>query len=212
MEKLTTTSTVAVMFLAVTRLAPWLQQRSAAQGIAAAAVGTATSFGIYGLIGKGLSLAFRKVRTLRKLMLGAQFLEGTWVGRPGSAEEERFTIEFFDQSAIDRQSSSDLRINGCMCRADGTILATWQSEAAAIIDSRRLVYAYTTDMRAQHKHQGLAEFTLLPSAPGRAAHEMEGWAADLTNGHKDSNREYKVADSRLSDAEALREARARFAR
>ena len=49
-------------------------------------------------------------------------------------------------------------------------------------------------------------FDLEANAKGAVPHILDGYAADLIDGDKDPNREYKISDGKVSDEKALEEA------
>jgi hypothetical protein len=203
---LATVATVAMMFAVLTWAQPFIASLRTSYAIASGGGAIVASLGVYRLIADALRWSLRKVLWLRKLVLGRQFLEGTWVGHYLSNGEHRFTIEFIDQAG------TVPILHGREVDAQGDTLASWASDTMSIdIDRRLVLYSYTCRVfRRKHVHEGLGVFTIVCEEPGQAAMKLDGYAVDLVDGNRDPNTEYKIADTAVSDSWALERAQEIF--
>jgi len=203
---LTTVLTVTLMFFGIAFVAPWVKTLPISQAVAAWAVGAVVSLGSYKLIGSGLFTLFRRSLKLRKFVLGSSFLEGTWVGHYMHQGMRRFTVEFFDQE------KGTTKILGREFDDKGKTRASWYSDAVSIdIENMRLVYTYTCEVfGTKDQQQGFASFRLLIPKKRAPAHALDGYSADLIDGDRDPNKEYKISDGVVKDEDALEQARKFF--
>src|SRR5207344_498061 len=117
--------------------------------------------------------AFGLLRTFswwRRRLLGAEFLEGTWIGCIRRNPRE-YTVERF------RQETGVLEIEGDSYLDDGTHRARWESTATRIdVGSRRLIYSYKCDIEGvAHSHEGVASFGLKWEKPStKEPNTLEG--------------------------------------
>ena len=157
------------------------------------------------LPGRRTALLFKRVLWLRRLVLGKSFIEGTWAGHYEVGSEDRFTLEFIDQS------TGEIIVHGREFSRNGQTLANWSSDAATVnIERTELVYAYTcTVFHTKHLQQGLGVFRLVYEN-GRYANKLDGYAVDLIDGDRDPNVEFKLSDRPVPDADALTRARTLF--
>lgn len=203
---LSTVLTVTLMFFAIGFVAPWVRELPIPQAVAAWAGGAVISLGSYKLIASGLFTIFQRSLWLRKFVLGTSFLEGTWVGHYVHQGMHRFTKEFFDQE------SGTTKILGREFDDKGATRARWHSDAVSIdIENMQLVYTYTCDVfESKNQQQGFASFTLVVPRKRAPANVLDGYSADLIDGDRDPNKEYKISDGIVSDEDALKEARRIF--
>jgi hypothetical protein len=94
----------------------------------------------------------------------------------------------------------------------GKTTAFWSSDTVNIdIPHMQLVYAYSSKVFSKrHVQEGLGVFALLSETTRAAATKLDGYAVDLIDGDRDPNTEVKISEKRVSDEEALRQARKRF--
>jgi hypothetical protein len=203
---LATVLTVTLMFFAIGFVAPWVRELPIPQAVAAWAGGAVLSLGSYKLIASGLFAIFRRSLWLRKFVLGTSFLEGTWVGHYVHQGMHRFTKEDFDQER------GTTKILGREFDDKGVTRASWSSDAVSIdIEKMQLIYAYTCNVfGSKNQQQGLAFFRLVVPRKGAPANVLDGYSADLIDGDRDPNKEYKISDGKVSDEDALKEARRIF--
>ena len=198
--------TVAIMFVIVIVLVPTLTSLSTEYKAAAVVAGSLGSMALYRGIASLLFSAFRKNLRLRKFILGPAFLEGTWVGFFPHGDSHHFTVEFFDQE------SGETKITGREFDAEGNTYANWKSHASSVdVKDRRVMYAYSCDVLGRvGQQQGLGVFDMVGKGKKSPPIVLDGYASDLVDGEKDTNREYKISDELVLDEEALAKARERF--
>lgn len=163
---------------------------------------------LYRGIASLLFSTFRKNLRLRKFILGAGFLEGTWIEFFPLEDSYHFTIEFFDQE------SGETKITGRESDASGKTFASWKSYATSVdLNDRRLTYAYSCDVfDRDRQQQGLGVFDMVGKGKKSQPTILDGYISDLVNGEKDTIKEYKISDELVADDEALIEARKLFLR
>lgn len=198
--------TVAIMFVIVIVVVPFLTSLSTASKAAAVVAGSLGSMALYRGIASLLFSAFRKNLRLRKFILGPAFLEGTWIGFFPHGDSFHFTVEFFNQE------TGETKIIGREFDADGQTYASWKSYASSVdVDDRRLTYAYSCDVFGRDtQQQGLGVFDMVGKGKRSAPNMLDGYASDLIDGEKDTNKEYKISDELIPDDEALAKARRRL--
>jgi hypothetical protein len=121
-------------------------------------------------------------------------LEGTWVGQIKRSPIE-YTVEQF------RFINGEIEIEGQSYLEDKTMKSHWTSKAFGLdIKNRKLVYAYECTTEGVLKPpEGVASFGLQWSDSNlKSCDILEGFAADLSDGKKDTNTEYKASDICLS--------------
>jgi hypothetical protein len=196
---------VTFIFTCLHWLVPKIGHLSLPQTVGVYALNALVSAAIYKTIASSLLWSFKKNLLLRKLFLGKSFLEGSWVGHHKNNGQERFTFEVIDQS------EGLTRINGRELTRDGETTATWTSDAVSVdSQQKRLVYAYSCDVfETSRGHRGIGSFEIRCES-NKYPDILDGYAADLTNGKKDANREHKINDRTIPANEALKEARRIF--
>jgi hypothetical protein len=203
LASLTIATTVVVMFIGVVIVAPKLQSANAASIITAGAASALVSVGIYRLIAALFLWLFKKCRAIRRFALGAGYLEGTWVGHYKDSESKlRFTIEFIDQS------SGETKIHGREIDQTGATRGSWKSDSVSVDpQNQRIIYNYSCGMHENRADQrGIAVFDLITQEDGGYPSILDGYAADLIDGQKDPNKEYKISETAVKDEFALIEA------
>lgn len=199
-------TTVAIMFVVVIVVVPLLTSLSTTYKAAATIAGVFGSMALYRGIAALLFAAFRKNLKLRKFILGPAFLEGTWVGYFPHGDSYHFTVEFFDHE------TGETKITGREIDADGKTYASWKSYASSIdTDNRRLIYAYSCDVYGRDRQQqGLGVFDMVGQGKRSPPTILDGYAADLVDGEKDTNKEHKISDELVADDDAIKEAKRIF--
>jgi hypothetical protein len=190
------------MFFVIISVAPYLQSLPTIQKLGAGAIAFVTSLGAYKLAATSLLGVYKASRTVRRLVLGKSYLEGTWVGHYERNGVHRITVEWIDQS------SGDTTISGRGMDTKGTTKETWTSDAVTVDAARmKLTYAYNCEIFDRRQpQQGLGVFHIRFESAGSPANVLDGYAADLIDGDKDPNREIKISDRPVSDAVALEKA------
>lgn len=194
-----TSATVTLMFVLIIWVAPIVTTATRLEQAFAALGAVIATLGAYRLISKLLTWLIGRSLMFRRFVLGKEFLEGTWVGSYKREGGPRLTVEYFDQS------EGETRVHGRSFAPDGQTVATWNS-IVAWIDPRheKLYYGYQCDLFDRTgEHSGLAMFKIIYKQGGGKAYVLDGYAADLTDGKKDTNREIKISDQRVDDQEAF---------
>jgi hypothetical protein len=162
------------------------------------------SLGIYRLINTIFLTIFRNVQCVKKFILGASYMEGTWVGFfVGHDNNIRYLVETFEQDL------SLLKVRGKVYRNDFSYHASHVSTDATIdILNGRLSYSYDADaINNTYVNAGLARFELTRSSREKPAHHMVGYSSDLFNSKKLMAFEDKFSESTAVDlSKALEEA------
>lgn len=205
LSMLATGVTVLAMFggiVAFSRLESRLEDNELLLLGVGSALGSVT---VYRLISRGLHHGFRSSQVVRRLVLGRSFLEGTWVGHYIAKDTERYTVEFV------RQQDGEILLSGYELNEDGSPRADWTSEVA-FLDPRaeRFRYLYSCDVyERNNQHSGIGMFKVLRSDRG-VAEGLVGYAVDMIDAEKDSNREVKISDKVLNLEDAFRRAKELF--
>lgn len=172
-----------------------LQQVNAHPVISVIAAGIFT-LGIYRVINTIFLAVFRNFVPLKKFILGASYMEGTWVGFfVGHNGNIRFLVETFEQDL------SLLKIRGRIYRDDfvyhGSHIST---DASFDAINGRLSYSYDADsILNTHINAGLARFSLERKGREDAPHHMVGYSSDLFHSKKLTAFENKISDSTSVD-------------
>lgn len=198
---------IPIMYFSLRFLLPRLAPASTPAAVGQAALALLASLGAYKVLAQVFTVALRRIRRLKRWVLGPAYLEGTWVGYfigdDGTLEYAVETIE---------QDLSSLVLKGASYSADGRLHARWETSSARVDAVKgTLSYSHVCDvMGAAVPHQGIGVFDLRRSASTAPADEIEGYSADLTSGIRAHSHERKISDRGLTKAEALPEA-VRFA-
>jgi len=203
---LSVTAVSAIIFVGVILLAPLLTSAAPSQQLTAVLATALTSFGLYKLFAGCIRWVFGHFQSVRKLLLGRYFLEGTWVGHWIHEGSHVFTVEVISQK------KGAVKVVGMQFGEDGKTQADWSSEIAiADRQKERLVYVYDCDVyRTKHQQNGIGIFRLVRSSNRAAPNVLDGYAVDMVDADKDCNTEYKISDDEISTETALTEARKKF--
>lgn len=195
---LAVTVTIALMIMVVRLTVSVLLPLSGPSEVLGYVVVVVLGAGLYGSIFRLLWMVFRRAVTLRKLMLGRHYIEGTWVGL--IHPRKHHTSERISQVA------GYPVIVGKELNEAGDMVSTWSSLTARIIpDEDQLVYAYKCSKAGPDcDFHGVAHFRLTRATEGAEANGLDGHASDLLDGQKDMNTIRRVSDWEVTDAEALR--------
>lgn len=199
-------STTSVMYFSLVFLYRTFPDASQNMEIFGLVISALTSFGFYKFIAKFTLTLFNKSQSLRKLILGKAFLEGTWVGHWTDQGKNVFTVETIDQEngetvIIGRQIGDDLKTQ-----------ADWSSESVFVdLRRERVIYVYSSDAyRTNHQHNGIGVFKMIRPKKNEAPNVLDGYSVDMTDGDKDVNREHKISDKIVGTEKAIEEARKIF--
>lgn len=190
--------------LVIFSLWSFLLQQVAAHPIVSVLIAGIFSLGVYRLINTIFLTVFRNVKCVKKFMLGASYMEGTWVGFfVGHDNNIRYLVETFEQDL------SFLKVRGKIYRNDFSYHASHVSTDATLDTlNGRLSYSYDADaINNTHINAGLARFELTRSGREKPAHHMVGYSSDLFNSKKLIAFEEKISESTVVDlSKALEEA------
>lgn len=202
-----TAATVMVMYFALQKLMPLLQAHPSADSYLKPIITLLLSVGVYKFFATFLLGLARKINFVKRHLLGASYLNGTWIGKFESPDASVvYTVEHFEQTL------SSLKIRGQAFRESGAPYAQWTSEAETIDEiSGILTYTYNCD-RASDKgsFQGICVFQFERENETCAPVRMRGYSADLDDGIRTANSESKLCDSLLPFEESLLKARDNF--
>lgn len=198
------TMTVSVMYLTLVHLLPRFssaENPSIYYRLPLAFLGSVAS---YQLLAKTLLMLFNGSLLVRKLILGPEFVEGTWIGYyTDSKGDRKFTVERFEQT-LDR-----IIIRGAAKRDNDQEAVQWESLDVSVDPvNGQLIYMYNCDPHsAKSRHQGIAVFQFERKGPGKPPHILYGYSADLIDGVRSTNRERKMSDRYVEFSVALKEAK-----
>ncbi|HXW70324.1 MAG TPA: hypothetical protein VEK34_02595 [Methylocella sp.] len=191
-------ATVTVAVAAIVFVEPYLLNMELQSKIGVWLITLLGSAATYRTISASLWSLFNRSLCVRRIALGRMFLEGTWIGHYVRSGQHIVTVEFYDQK------DGELRITGAEINSTSATLSHWQSFAASIdYRGETVTYAYACDIFGRSgTHDGIARFTLVRKGK-KSAFELDGYSADLTDGVKDANYEYKISDRQIDRSDAL---------
>jgi hypothetical protein len=193
--------TVFLMFIALSKLYPLIQSFVTMQPILAPVAALLISAGTYSLIARGLIILLRHIRLLKRILLGASYLEGTWIGYTrGSSGEYRWVVEHFEQEL------TSLVITGRSFAQDGSDHAQWKSEASQIDAHRgQLIYYYICDLfNSNVPLQGICVFNFKRKSVTTPPDIISGYSANVVNNIRVPITEHKIDDSIMDSKVAIR--------
>lgn len=199
-----TAATVTVMYFAIQKLLPLLQLDSNVDSFLKPIGTLFLSIGVYKLLATSLLGVARKMKFVKRHLLGASYLNGTWVGKFTSADSSVvYTVEHFEQTL------SSLKVRGQAFRDSGQSYAQWNSESETIDEiSGLLTYTYNCDKTSDKgSFQGVCVFQFERDDKTCGPNRMRGYSADLVDGIRTENNESKISENLVPFAEALRAAR-----
>lgn len=166
-----------------------------------------TTGGIYVSLSHVLLKYSRNINWFKKHLLGARYLNGTWIGKFTVAKDETIlTVEKFEQTL------STLKIKGYAFDSKGKTYAQWESVAESIQEvSGALTYTYTCTRNDDvFSFEGIGVFKFDRVDIHLPPTHLHGYSADLTDGIRNENREKKVSDRLLPVDEALKLAKKEY--
>jgi hypothetical protein len=199
-----TAATVLAMFYFVQYIVPLLTFSSPLDQLLKPVVSLLSAVGIYKFLASLLLGTARSWKWVKRLLLGASYLNGTWTGRfQASNDETIYTVEHFEQTL------SSLKIRGQAYHADGSSYAYWNSISEAVYEvSGLLSYTYNCDKNNDKiSFCGLGVFHFERSDEKCAPSKLRGYSADLVDGQRAENRERKISEDLIPFEVALLEAK-----
>lgn len=188
-----TSVTVFVMYFLIEKLTPYFNQIEHGSDYIKPIVSILSAFGVYTLLAQLLITVSRNWQWLNKFLLGANYLNGTWVGNfTNNRGEKKITVEFFEQnlsSLVIRGESFNIE--------DGSTYAQWTSTASSInVVDGVLTYTYTCDSNVDYSTgQGIGVFKFEREGSHMPPTFIKGYSVDITDGVKSENREKKISDN-----------------
>ena len=197
-----TAATVAVMYFVIQRVAPMISGSTVlfAQPVAALLL----SVGVYKLLASILLSTSRKFKIVKRHLLGANYVNGTWYGKFRLADESFVhTVEHFEQTL------SSLKIRGQGFRSSGKSYAQWTSVSETIdAEAGILTYTYNCDKtNDKSSFQGVCVFQFERADETSGPTCIRGYSADLVDGVRTENIEIKLSEDLLPFNKALQKAR-----
>lgn len=162
------------------------------------------SVGIYKLLATTLQSTARKKNFVKRHLLGAKYVNGTWVGKFKASDGTFvYTIEHFEQTL------SSLKIRGEAYRYSGELYAQWISLSETIDEvAGSLTYTYNCDKPIDKgSFQGVCVFQFERSNETCGPDRIRGYSADLVDGVRTPNYEEKISEKLLPFGEALAKVR-----
>jgi hypothetical protein len=164
--------------------------------------------GIYKLAAKGIEFVMGRSLWVKKILLGAYFVEGTWVGYfIGRNKDKRYVVETFEQDL------EGLTIRGRSFSEDGELHAQWLSEASALdIERGRLMYTYSCDILSRKiTLHGVGVFQFERTSKRNAPTAIHGFVSDLIDGKRLEANEIKISSCLMTTMEGFSIAKEKFA-
>lgn len=200
-------STVLVMYFLVTYVGPLLKSASSDYPFLLPIAAFLTSVGVYRLLTMGFRWLMERWEWLRKLALGPDYLNGTWIGWfRGHSNEFRYMIEYFEQDL------DTLVIRGYSFTSDKKRHGNWHSTSYSI-DSKtgKLRFTYDFNVCAQNRPTfGLNESLFHRKSKRHAPDSLHGLAQDLNDETRIPVQSVKVSNQLLPIEDALELAVAKF--
>jgi hypothetical protein len=198
-----TAATVTVMYFVITSFLPRLAPSPSLEPFAKPIGSLLLSVGIYRSLATAMASASRRLKFLKRHLLGPRYVNGTWVGKFHAADDTMvFSIEHFEQTL------TTLKIRGQAFRASGELYAYWNSVSESIDDAAgTLTFTYSCDKSSDKaSFQGVCFFQFERGDETMAPTAICGYSADLVDGIRTENRETRLSEDLLPFDEALRRA------
>jgi hypothetical protein len=195
-----TSATVMVMYFAIQKLLPLLQLEPNVDSYLKPVGALLLSIGVYKLLATTLLGFARKLQFVKRHLLGANYLNGTWVGKFEASDSSIvYTVEHFEQTL------SSLKVRGQAFRESGESYAQWNSTSETIDEiSGLLTYTYNCDKTNEKgSFQGVCVFQFEREDETCFPTRMRGYSADLVDGIRTENNESKISDDLLPFAMAV---------
>jgi hypothetical protein len=186
-----TSLTVLIMYFLIEKFTPYVNQVGNSSDYIKPIVSILSAFGIYTLLAQSMIVTSRNLQWLNKFLLGASYMNGTWVGKfVNTRGEVKITVEFFEQNI------SSLTISGQAFNEDGSKYAKWNSVASSInaVDGI-LTYTYNCDpIMDSSNFRGIGVFQFERKGSHLPPTFIDGYSVDVNDGAKSTNREKKISD------------------
>jgi len=200
-----TGATVTVMYFVIQYLIPAIHLHAAIAPYLNPIATILLSVGTYKLLATMLLGTARKVAFVKRHLLGASYLNGTWIGKFSTADASLiYTVEHFEQTL------SSLKIRGKAYTQEDKLYAQWNSLAETIdVSSGVLTYTYNCDKsNTKVTLQGVCVFHFERINESGPPSTIRGYSAELLDGDRTENTETKISEKLVPFDEALRRAKA----
>jgi hypothetical protein len=204
-----TVGTIVVMYFVIANVVPSLPP---AGGIAEYVVpplgALLMSLGVYTFAAKTLQTMSRRLKLVKRHLLGPSYLNGTWVG----SFEEQGTV--YDTVEHLEQTLSSLKIRGQAPNTAGASYAYWHSSSETILEREgRLNYTYELHRNDQiFSSEGICLFYFERADEASAPMLMHGYSVDLLEQQppraRMENNERRISENLIPFEVAFVEARA----
>jgi hypothetical protein len=162
------------------------------------------SVGVYKLLASLLLSTSRKIKFVKRHLLGATYVNGTWIGKFRLADESFvYTVEHFEQTL------SSLKVRGQGFKGSGESYAQWTSVSETIDEvAGLLTYTYNCDKtNDKGSFQGVCVFQFERADETSGPSRIRGYSADLVDGVRTENIETKLSEDLVPFNTALLKAR-----
>jgi hypothetical protein len=142
---------------------------------------------------------------LKSFIYGPVYMEGTWIGYFGGTIP-KWSVEHFEQKL------SGIVIRGWTETADGKTYAQWTSKAVSVDGEHGiLIYTYEVDVfGVKNTQQGIEIFRFERSKYWKAPMQISEYSADLIDGIRSENREFKISNELMKVNSAMAAAHKQF--
>jgi len=195
------------MFWVVSYVAPYLKTLTWHQEAMLSVVSLLTSVGFFKTLSWLLGLLMSLSGLVRKKVLGAHYMHGTWIGWfIGHSKDKRYMVEYYSQDL------DSLSITGQSFNDKLDLHGQWTSDAVTVdIRHGQLVFTYTFDVITNSAPlAGVHTSILERTGPHEAPIALKGFAHDLNDPTRIAVHSIKLSDEFKPLAEALEEAKKRF--
>lgn len=195
----------AAMYAGVTQAHDFVAPRSGWAMLLGTLASVVAGAVVYKVLLTLLIWLFKRSRLVRKTLLGARFVEGTWIGHYDRNGETLLTIEVIDQR------DEQIEIAGRAIDRAHRLHTRWNSNSAAVTPSGKLLfYSYNCRVLAKNAgHEGMGTFQVDEIGGGEPL-KLTGYSIDASDGQADANIEYKIGPIGMTDAAIFEEARKKF--
>jgi hypothetical protein len=196
--------TVTFMYFVIQKLLPLLHLEQSVDPYLKPIGALLLSTGFYKLISSVLAGFARKLKFVKRHLLGASYVNGTWAGKFTASDASTiYTIEHFEQTLF------SLKVRGQAFRDSGESYAQWTSESETIDEiSGMLTYTYNCDKTNEKgSFQGVSVFQFEREDETCGPVRLRGYSADLVDGVRTENRETKISEDLMPFEEAFQAAR-----
>jgi hypothetical protein len=199
-----TAATVTAMYFVIQHVLPLLKLDPNSDSYLKPLGTLLLSVGVYKLLATILLSSTRKLKFVKRHLLGASYVNGTWIGKFRASDASVvYTVEHFEQTL------SSLKVRGQAFRGSGDSYAQWTSESETIDEvSGLLTYTYNCDKtNDKGSFQGVCVFQFEREDETRGPTRMRGYSADLVDGVRTENRETRLSQDLMPFDKALAKAR-----